>query len=149
MTLFAFNTVTGSDQIIYIIWSIRQFMAFIYRNIDDQIANMRLDLEKIAEDSGLSSDYEKLRNATDVAMAETVRLVRDEAGTVAADAFRNLPGNAMGMAKGAAQGLGNVAGTAAEQAQKLLEMLQLVLKICLDTLNQNQKQMLGEVNVVK
>lgn len=120
MTLFAFNTVTGSDQIIYIIWSIRQFMAFIYRNIDDQIANMRLDLEKIAEDSGLSSDYEKLRNATDVAMAETVRLVRDEAGTVAADAFRNLPGNAMGMAKGAAQGLGNVAGTAAEQGTEAI-----------------------------
>ena len=115
MTLFAFNTVTGSDQIIYIIWSIRQFMAFIYRNIDDQMANMRLDLEKIAEDSGLSSDYEKLRNATDAAMAEAVRLVRDEAGTVAADAFRNLPGNAMGLASAAAQGLGNVAGAAAEQ----------------------------------
>ena len=46
LTLFAFNTMSGEDQIVNIIYLIRQFMIFIFRNIRTQLSNMRSDMLK-------------------------------------------------------------------------------------------------------
>lgn len=109
LTLFAFNTMSGSDQIINIIYIIRQFMAFIFRNIQNQISNMRNDMQEIADRSGLSNDYEQLREQTDRATAEMATWVRGELANATANAVRNLPGNAMSAVRSVGTGLGDAA----------------------------------------
>lgn len=92
LTLFAFNTMSGMDQIINIIYLIRQFMKFIFRNIQNQMSNMRNDMQEIADKSGLSQDYKQMREQTDGAAAEMGTWVRGELANATANAVRNLPG---------------------------------------------------------
>ena len=92
LTLFAFNTMSGMDQIINIIYLIRQFMKFIFRNIQSQLSNMRSDMLKIADKSGLNDDYKQIREQTDGAAAEMGTWVRGELANATANAVRNLPG---------------------------------------------------------
>ena len=92
LTLFAFNTMSGTDQIINIIYLIRQFMAFIFRNIQNQMSNMRNDMQRIADESGLTDDYNELREQTDGAASKMGRWVRGELANATANAVRNLPG---------------------------------------------------------
>lgn len=109
LTLFAFNTMSGTDQIINIIYIIRQFMAFIFRNIQNQLSNMRNDMQRIADESGLTDDYNVLREQTDRATAEMGTWVRGELANATANAVRNLPGNAMSIARSTASSLGDAA----------------------------------------
>ena len=109
LTLFAFNTMSGTDQIINIIYIIRQFMAFIFRNIQNQLSNMRNDMQRIADESGLTDDYNELREQTDRATAEMGTWVRGELANATANADRSLPANAMSVARSTASSLGDAA----------------------------------------
>jgi hypothetical protein len=109
LTLFAFNTMSGEDQIINIIYLIRQFMIFIFGNIKTQLSNMRSDMQKIADKSGLSDDYEQLREQTDRATADMGTWVRGELTNATANAVRNLPGATLNTIQNIGTGLGDAA----------------------------------------
>ena len=60
---------SGQDQVIYMIYGIRQTIKYIFGIVRNQIGNMTNDMRRIADESGLTDDYNELREQTDRATA--------------------------------------------------------------------------------
>ena len=113
LTLFAFNTMSGTDQIINVIYFIRQFISFIFTNVHGQILNMKQDLTLIADESGLSNDFQELvRTGTELSNQVGTKIsynIQDSVKT----ALTELPSNVARVAS-------NVASSAAKEVSGIV-----------------------------
>ena len=102
LTLFAFNTMSGTDQIINIIYFIRQFISFIFTNVHGQILNMKQDLTLIADESGLSNDFQELvRTGTELSNQVGIT-IRENIQDSVQKAITKFPSNVANVASSAA-----------------------------------------------
>ena len=114
LTYFAFGTMSGQDQVIYMIYGIRQTIKYIFGIVRNQIGNMTNDMRRIADEAGLTEDYQVLRDATRDAGTNFMAYMKNELGQATADAITNLPGTIT-------QGAYDIASTATGTARELLD----------------------------
>ena len=109
------NTISGTDQIINIIYFIRQFIYFIFNNVQGQIQNMRNDLTLIADESGLSSDVTEIVVAGNEIRSQFRTMIRNNVRDSVRTTISELPRNIVNVASSATQtvvnGIGQVSSS--------------------------------------
>ena len=115
LTLMSLNTISGTDQIINIIYFIRQFIYFIFNNVQGQIQNMRNDLTLIADESGLSSDVTEIVVAGNEIRSQFRTMIRNNVRDSVRTTISELPRNIVNVASSATQtvvnGIGQVSSS--------------------------------------
>ena len=93
---------SGTDQIINVIYFIRQFISFIFTNVHGQILNMKQDLTLIADESGLSNDFQELvRTGTELSNQVGIT-IRENIQDSVQKAITKFPSNVANVASSAA-----------------------------------------------